>query len=66
VKSEHQKSKEMKKIGYFVMLCLWVLGVLGGIGWSLYSGGYVIAVGVAVTGWMAWPKVKEYFTKLTL
>lgn len=56
----------MKKIGYFIMLCLWVLGVLGGIGWSLYSGGYVIAVGVASTGCMAWPKVKDYFTKLTL
>jgi len=56
----------MKKIGYFVMLCLWAVGVLGGIGWSLYSGGYVIAVGVTATGWMAWPKVKDYFTKLTL
>ena len=56
----------MKKIVYFIMLCLWAVGVLGGIGWSLYSGGYVIAVGVAVTGWMALPKVKKYFTKLTL
>ena len=56
----------MEKIGYFIMLCLWVLGVLGGIGWSLYSGGYVIAIGVAATGWMAWPKVQEYFAKLTL
>lgn len=56
----------MKKIYYFIMLCLWVLGVLGSIGWSLYSGGYVIAVGVAATGWMAWPQVKDYFTKLTL
>lgn len=60
------KSKKMKKIYYFAMLCLWAIGVLGGIGWSLYSGGYVVAVGVACTGWMAWPTVKDYFTKLTL
>ena len=56
----------MKKIYYFAMICLWVLGVAGGIGWSIYSEGYVIAFGVAATGWFAWPKVKEYFTKLTL
>ena len=56
----------MKKIFYFIIICLWMLGVAGGIGWSLYSEGYVIAVGVAATGWMAWPKVKEYFTKLML
>jgi len=47
------------------MVCLFALGVIGGIGWSLYSGGYVIAVGVAGTGWLAWPKVVEYVKKMT-
>jgi hypothetical protein len=31
----------------------------------LYSKGYVIAVGVVAVAVMAWPKVKEYYNKLT-
>ena len=42
------------------MLCLYVLGVVGGIGWSLYSGDYAITIGVAALAWMAWPKFKDY------
>ena len=56
----------MKKLYYFMMMCLWALGTIGGLGWSIYSKGYVIAVGVAATGFMAWTKVKEYVTKLML
>ena len=33
----------MKKYFSFIMICLYVLGVIGGLGWTLYSGGYVIA-----------------------
>ena len=47
------------------MLCLYILGTIGGLGWVLYSQGYVIAVGVVAVAVMAWPKVKEYFNKLT-
>ena len=56
---------KMKKIVYFLIMCLYVLGTIGGVGYSLYSGAYLIAVGVAAVGWMAWPKVVEYFHKLT-
>ena len=56
----------MKKSYYFVMLCLCVMGLIGGIGYSLYCGAYPIAVGVAVLAYMAWPQVKDYFLKLTL
>ena len=58
----------MKKIYYFIMLCLYVLGVVGGIGWSLYSGGYAYAyaVGVAALGFMAWPKFKDYLLKIMM
>ena len=56
----------MKKIGYFLMICLYALGVIGGFGSSLYCGAYPCAAGVVAVAWMAWPKVKEYFIKLTL
>ena len=56
----------MKKIYYFIMLCLWILGVAGGIGYALYAGSCPIAIGIAATGFMAWPTVKMYFTKLML
>lgn len=55
----------MKKIVYFLMMCLYALGVVGGVWYSLYNGAYLIAVGVAAVGWMAWPKEVDYFHKLT-
>ena len=47
------------------MICLYILGTIGGLGWVLYSKGYVIAVGVVAVAVMAWPKVKEYYHALT-
>ena len=55
----------MKKILYFVMLFLYLLGVLGGIGYAAYNKAYVIVVGIIATGYMAYPKAKEYFKLLT-
>lgn len=56
---------DMKKYFSFIMICLYILGVIGGLGWTLYSGGYVIAVGVVAVAYMAWPKLVEYFHDLT-
>ena len=56
----------MKKIGYFIMICLCIMGCIGGIGYALYCSAYPIAAGVAVLTYSAWPKIKEYFTKLTM
>lgn len=42
-----------------MVLLLYAMGVIGGIGYAIYNGAYPIAVGVAVTGWLALPKVKE-------
>ena len=47
-----------------VMLALAVLGSIGGIGWSLYNGGYVIAVGVVGLTYLAWPKIVEHLKNL--
>ena len=52
------------KVYYFIMLCLYILGVIGGIGYSLYNGAYPIAAGVVALGYMSYPKLKEYFNKL--
>ena len=56
----------MKKIGYFLLLILCVVGAIGGIGYACYNGTYPIAIGVAVLTYSAWPEIKKYFTKLTL
>lgn len=56
---------DMKKYFSFIMICLYVLGIIGGLGWTLYSGGYVIAVGVVAVAYMAWPKLVGYFRDLT-
>ena len=55
----------MKKFISFIMICLYVLGTIGGLGWVLYSEGYVIAVGVVAVAYMAFPAAKTYFKDLT-
>jgi hypothetical protein len=55
----------MKKFVSFIMICLYVLGTIGGLGWVLYSEGYVIAVGVVAVAFMAFPSAKKYFNDLT-
>ena len=54
----------MNKILSFFLLVLIFVGVVGGIGYTVYYKVYPIAVGIAATGWMAWPKIKEIFEKL--
>jgi len=54
----------MKKILYFVLLFLWAMGILGGIGYSIYGGAWPIAAGVVVAGVLSWPKVKSLYNKL--
>ena len=51
---------------YLLVLLLYAMGVIGGIGYAIYNGAYPIAVGVAVTGWLAFPKVKEIFKTIFL
>ena len=55
----------MKKVYYFVMLCLCALGIIGGIGYSVFCGAWYVVVGVVALGYTAWPKVKECFNGLT-
>lgn len=54
----------MKKILNFILLFLTLIGIIGGIGYSIYNSAWVIAIGLVVTGYMAYPKVKETFNKM--
>jgi hypothetical protein len=56
----------MNKVIIFFLLCLAFMGIIGGIGYTVYDKAYPIAVGIAVAGWMAWPKFKELFCKLMI
>lgn len=55
----------LKKVLYFFGLCLAVLGIIGGIGWSAYNGAWHIAIGVGFCGYLAWPRIEEMVNKLT-
>lgn len=51
----------MKKILYFLALFLYGIGAIGGIGYALYSGAWIVAIAVAVLAAMAWPTAKKLY-----
>jgi hypothetical protein len=55
----------MRKIIYFVLMCLYILGAIGGVGYALYNHAYLIAIGVVVVAAMALPQVVKYYQMLT-
>lgn len=54
----------MKKLFIAIMLCFYILGTFGALGYSIYDGNYHIAIGVAVTGYIAFFKAREYWNVL--
>jgi hypothetical protein len=56
--------EKFKNIGLFLMLAIYVLGTINGVAYSCYIGEYPTAIGVAVLAVMAFPKAKEYYSKL--
>ena len=54
----------MKKLFIAIMLCFYILGTFGALGYSIYDGNYHIAIGVAVTGYLAFFKACEYWNIL--
>lgn len=54
----------INKFKAFGMICLYIVGVLGGLGWSLYNHSYVIAAGIVALGFMAFPEAKRYLEEL--
>lgn len=49
---------------YFALICLYILGTIGGIGYACYNHAYLIAVGVAAVALMAFPYIKGVFKKM--
>lgn len=54
-----------KKILSFVLLCLAVVGSIGGVGYACYNHAWIFCAGIAALTFLAWPKIKECFTNLT-
>ena len=50
---------------YFFLICLYILGSIGGIGYALCNHAYLIAVGVVAVDLMALPQVIKYFKNMT-
>lgn len=53
-----------KNLFYGLMLMLYMLGTINGIGYSLYIGEWPTAIGVAVLTIMAFPTAKKYYQHL--
>ena len=54
----------MNKILAFFLLVLGFVGIVGGVGYTCYYGAWPIGVGVAATGYLAWPRIKELWKVL--
>lgn len=50
---------------YFALICCYILGTIGGIGFACYNHAYLIAIGVAAVALMALPQVVKYFKFMT-
>lgn len=48
----------------FFKLIIAIVACIGGIGYALYQGGYVIAVAIALLTWFAWPSIKAAWCDL--
>ena len=53
--------EKTKNFFYFAMLALYILGTINGIGYSIYIGEWLTAIGVAVLAFMAFPTARKYW-----
>ena len=54
----------VKKFACFAVLCLWVLGLIGGVGFCLSGGSVPCAAGVGFVGGVGFPTIKRAFDYL--
>lgn len=59
-----QHSDNMKKYLYLVGIFLYAMGVIGGVGYAIHAGAWVIAIAVLVLGVMAFPTAKVFYEEL--
>ena len=53
-------SNEIKKILYFSLSFLWVVGAIGSLGYILWMKEWVIAIGLVIVIVPSVPKIKEW------
>ena len=53
-------SNEVKKILYFFLSFLWVLGAVGSLGYILWMKEWVVAIGLVIVIVPSVPKIKEW------
>ena len=53
-------SNEFKKILYFFLSFLWVIGAVGSLGYILWMKEWVIAIGLVIVIVPSVPKIKEW------
>ena len=50
----------------FIIMALYILGSIGGFGYAVYSGAYLISIAVHALAVMAWPTAKKCIEDLFL
>ena len=53
-------SNEIKKIPYFFLSFLWVVGAIGSLGYILWMKEWVVAIGLVIVVVPSVPKIKEW------
>ena len=53
-------SNEVKKILYFFLSFLWVIGAVGSLGYILWMKEWVVAIGLVIVIVPSVPKIKEW------
>ena len=53
-------SNEVKKILYFFLSFLWVIGAVGSLGYILWIKEWVVAIGLVIVIVPSVPKIKEW------
>lgn len=53
-------SNEVKKILYFFLSFLWLIGAVGSLGYILWMKEWVIAIGLVIVVVPSVPKIKEW------
>ena len=51
----------LKGVFAWVIICLWLLGTIGGVGYVIYNQAWVILPGVVVNAVLAFFKVKDIY-----
>ena len=55
-----------KEIISFIILALYILGSIGGVGYAVYSGAYLISIAVLALAVISWPTAKKCIGDLFL